>query len=152
MRIWCVLIQSLKSAPLGCKVIQCSKQCYSVAHGSVFLLIWDLSIGLLQFAPAVCHCWVVSVSDLWQSLIRQTLATTLVSLHTSFIVPPVHWSWTCLLWPLKVCLTGNMLQLPDPLWFRVGALWLEACLCRRGCHFIPVLTSLVPACSYSTVQ
>lgn len=94
MRIWCVLIQSLKSAPLGCKVIQCSKQCYSVAQGSVFLLIWDLSIVLFQLALAV-----VSVSDLWQSLIRQTLATTLVSLHTSYIVPQVHWSWT---WPKGV--------------------------------------------------
>jgi len=26
VRIWCVLIQSLKSAPSGCKVTQCSKQ------------------------------------------------------------------------------------------------------------------------------
>lgn len=45
-----------------------------------------------------------------------------------------------------------MLQLPDPLWFRVGAFWLEACLCQCGCHFIPVLTSPLPVYSTNTVQ
>lgn len=110
-----------------------------------------MRIKMCEWKHSYCRIgWMSIIFDSFRIL--QTRATPLVSLHTSRILPPMHWSWTCPLWPLKVCLTGNMLQLPDPLWFRVGVLWLEACLCHCGCHFIPVLTSSVPVYSDSTVQ